>query len=60
MKTKKFGELTISDREPKVGDRMICIQKNNCNFGHIINVETEVSIPFIDMKNWKVIENTLS
>ena len=33
MKNIKFGEYTISDQTPKEGDKVICIQKTNFNYG---------------------------
>jgi hypothetical protein len=58
MKTRKFKGYVISDREPKAGDEMICIQKKNFSFGKIVTVK-EMNIALIctlDTKNWKVIE----
>lgn len=56
MKNKKFKGYIISDQAPKVGDKMICVQKKNFNF---VNVETatdfQVKHNVIDTVNWKVI-----
>ena len=56
MKNRKFGEYTISDQTPREGDRVICIQKLNVNFGAIEMVnKTLADFNAVDTKNWKVI-----
>ncbi|GIV43875.1 MAG: hypothetical protein KatS3mg035_0998 [Bacteroidia bacterium] len=59
MKTKKFKNLIISDREPKEGDIMVCIQKNNFCYGQISDPVTHLQVKHktLDTKNWKVVEN---
>lgn len=54
---KKFGEYTIlPDAAPKIGDRMICIQKKNFNYKLIATAtKQQVELGIIDTKNWKVI-----
>ena len=54
MKTKKFLEYIISNVKPKVGDIMVCIQKNNINYG-LTSPVSKVAFGFIDTKNWKVV-----
>lgn len=58
-KTKTLKGFTYSDREPKVGDVMICIQKKNINYGTLEKVNsTQAKYPeTIDTINWKVVEN---
>lgn len=59
MKTRKFKNLIISDREPKEGDIMVCVQKNNFCYGQISDPVTHLQIKHktLDTKNWKVVEN---
>ena len=53
---KRFGNYWVSDDAPKEGDRMVCIQKNNVNFGSVNTVtKTQVDLDILDTKNWKVI-----
>ncbi|MEK6829791.1 MAG: hypothetical protein AABY15_06755 [Nanoarchaeota archaeon] len=57
VKTKKFGDCIIfSDKTPKAGDKMICIQKNNFNYKKVVTAtKQQVELGVIDTKNWKVI-----
>ena len=59
MKTKKFKNLVISDREPKEGDIMVCVQKKNFCYGQISDPVTYLQVKHgtLDTKNWKVVEN---
>lgn len=58
MKNRKFGDYTISDQAPKAGDKMICVQKKNFNFGKIETATSfQVEHNVIDTVNWKVIVN---
>lgn len=59
MANKKLKGFEYSDREPKAGDVMICIQRKNINFGTLDTV-TPIQAKHsytIDTKNWKVVEN---
>ncbi len=52
---KRFGNYWVSDDAPKEGDRVICTQKNNFNFGNIeIVTKMQADLGIVD-KNWKVI-----
>ena len=53
--TKLMG-VKIIDRLPKPGDTMICVNKNNFNYGITCNVSTSLDVTLIDTGNWKVIE----
>ena len=56
MKNIKFGEYTISDQTPKEGDKVICIQKTNFNYGGIETVtKLQEELKIVDTVNWKVI-----
>ena len=58
MKTKTLKGFKYSEREPKAGDVMICIQRNNFNYGHLSEAsEQNVRLGIIDTANWKVVEN---
>lgn len=56
---KKFGNYIISDETPKEGDRVICIQKRNFNFGKIeVVTKIQADLGVVDSKNWKLITNS--
>lgn len=58
MKNKQLKGFIYSDREPKVGDVMICITRNNINFGELCSASyIQVKSKTIDTVNWKVVEN---
>jgi len=53
---KKIGNYSISDQEPKEGDKVICIQKTNFNYGQIETVtKIQAQLGVVDRDNWKVI-----
>lgn len=55
---KKLNGYTYSDRVPKAGDVMICIQRKNFNYKHLeVASATLVNAGAIDTTNWKVVEN---
>lgn len=56
MKTRKFKKFIISDRQPKVGDVTVCIQKKNFNYG-LTSPVTEAILGLVDTKVWKVVES---
>ena len=55
MKTKKFLSYLISDKEPEVGDIMVCIKKDNFNYGVLSKPVDCNQLGLIDKKNWKVV-----
>lgn len=63
MKVTKFKangqSYLITDAKPKDGDKTICIQKRNSNFGTIEVIPTDTNgmsmADFVDNVNWKVI-----
>ena len=56
QKVKKVKGYTISEREPKAGDIMICINKKSVNFGCLEEVNAiTVKAGAIDTVNWKVV-----
>lgn len=58
MKTKQLKGFKYSEREPKAGDVMICIQRKNFNYGHLSEATaSQVGMGIIDTVNWKVVEN---
>ncbi len=58
MKHKKLNGFEYSDREPKAGDILICIQRKNFNYKHLSQAsEQNVRLGIIDTANWKVVEN---
>jgi hypothetical protein len=58
MKTKKFKDLVISDREPKAGDTVVCVNKRSQEYGTTEVVDhLLVRLKILDTKNWKVVEN---
>lgn len=53
---KRFGNYWVSDDAPKEGDRVICTQKNNVNFGTVETVtKIQADLRIVDTANWKVI-----
>jgi hypothetical protein len=53
---KKIGNYSVSDDAPKEGDRVICIQKTNFNYGKIETVtKIQAERGIVDRANWKVI-----
>ncbi len=53
---KRFGNYWVSDDTPKEGDRVICTQKSNVNFGSIETVtKLQADLGIVDLKNWKLI-----
>jgi hypothetical protein len=57
MKTYKFHNLTVSNRAPKAGDRVICINPTHKYYGEIETVsEALVKYKAVDTTNWMVIE----
>lgn len=58
MKTKKLNGYEYSDKKPKAGDVLICIQRNNFNYKHLsVASKTLADMGVIDTVNWKVVEN---
>jgi hypothetical protein len=57
MKTYKFHNLTVSNRAPKAGDRVICVNPTHKYYGEIDTVsEALVKYKAVDTANWMVIE----
>jgi len=53
---KRFGNYWVSDDVPKEGDRVICIQKKNVNFGSVSTVtKIQADLGIVDRQNWKLI-----
>lgn len=59
MEQKKFQNFIISDREPEVGDIMVCVQRKNVCFGQTSEPVTRglINAGAVDTKNWKVVIN---
>lgn len=58
---KRFGNYWVSDDAPKEGDKVICIQKNNFNYGTVeIVTKIQASLGVVDTANWKVIVDSKS
>lgn len=53
---RKFGNYWISEDAPKEGDKVICIVKNNFNFGQIETVtKLQADLGVVDRQSWKLI-----
>ena len=59
MKKKKLKGYEFSNREPKIGDTMICVNKKSVNYGLLSQPVTKLQIDVgsIDTINWKVVES---
>jgi hypothetical protein len=55
---KKIGKFQVSDRAPKAGDLMVCVNKKSLNYMETsVTNKVLVDNNAIDTKNWKVVEN---
>lgn len=55
-KFRKFGAFYITEAQPVAGDKMVCVQRKNMNYG-LTSVATEAQIKnniILDTVNWKV------
>lgn len=58
MKKTKLGKFVYSDRKPKAGEMMVCINRRSVNYKTCsVANETLIKAEALDYINWKVIEN---